>query len=88
MNSEPLMREERHARFAGHGLGQQRLAGARRAHQQRPLGNAAAQALEFLRVLQELDDFLQIVLHPFQAGHVGKHDLLVGRSRSAWPGSC
>ena len=40
-------RKERHARFAGHRAGQQRFAGARRAHQQHALGNAAAQAWNF-----------------------------------------
>ena len=56
MNSEPLMREERHARLAGDGAGQQRLAGAGRADQQHALGNLGAEALELLRGLQELDD--------------------------------
>ena len=36
--------EERHAGLAGDGLGQQRLAGARRAHHQHALGDAAARA--------------------------------------------
>ena len=49
--------EERHVRLTGDGPGEQRLAGARRADQQHALGNLAAQALEFLGVLQELDDF-------------------------------
>ncbi len=73
-------REERHAGLAGHGPGQQRLAGARRAHQQDALGHAAAEALELFRVLQELDDFLQIVLDAFQAGHVGERDRLLAVS--------
>ena len=51
-----------------------RLAGARRADQQHALGNAAAQALEFLRVAQEVDDFLQIVLGLVDAGDVFKGD--------------
>ena len=70
-------RKERHARLAGHGPGQQRLAGARRAHQQHALGHAAAEALELLGVLQELDDFLQVVLHAFQAGDVVERDRLL-----------
>ena len=37
--------EERHARLAGDGLGQQRLAGARRADQQHALGNPSAEDL-------------------------------------------
>ena len=70
-------REERHAGFAGHRPGQQRLAGARRPHQQHALGNVPAQALELLGVLQELDDLFQVVLHAFQAGHVGKGNRLL-----------
>ena len=60
-------REERHARLAGHRPGQQRLAGAGRAHQQHALGNLRPEPLELRRVLQELDDLLQLalgVLHP------------------------
>ena len=37
--------EERHARFTGDGAREQRLAGARRAHHQDALGDAAAEAL-------------------------------------------
>ena len=74
MNSEPLMREEGHAGLAGHGPGQQRLAGARRAHQQDALGHAAAQPLELGGVLEELDDLLQLALDAFQAGHVVEGD--------------
>ena len=79
MNSRAADRKERHAGLAGHGPGQQRLAGARRAHQQDALGHAAAEPLELFGVLQELDDFLQVVLHALQAGHVGKRDRLVRR---------
>ena len=50
--------EEGHVGFAGDGARQQRLAGAGRADQQHALGDLAAQALELLRVLQELDDLL------------------------------
>ena len=41
--------EERHARLAGDGLAQQRLARARRPDQQHALGNAAAEDLVFFR---------------------------------------
>ena len=68
-------RKERHARLAGHGPGQQRLAGARRPHQQNALGHMAAEPLELFRALEEFDDFLQIVLDAFQAGDVGERDL-------------
>ena len=42
-------REEGDAGLAGHGAAQERFSGARRAHQQNALGNAGAEALEFLR---------------------------------------
>ena len=66
--------EEGHIGFAGDGARQQGLAGARRADQQHALGNAAAQALEFLRIAQEVHDFLQIVLGLVHAGDVFKGD--------------
>ena len=67
--------EERPARLTRHGLGQQGLAGARRADQQRALGEPAAQPGELLRVLEELDDLLQLDLGLVGAGHVGEGDL-------------
>ena len=54
--------EERHVRLARDGAGKQRLTGAGRADQQHALRDLAAEALEFLRVLQELDDLLQLGL--------------------------
>ena len=62
--------EERHARLAGDRLGQQRLAGARRADQQHALGNAAAQGLILLRRLEEIDDLAQFGHRLVDAGHV------------------
>ena len=62
--------EEGHIRFAGDGAREQRLAGARRADQQHALGDAAAQALEFLRVAQEVDDLLQLFLGLVDAGDI------------------
>ena len=56
--------EERHVGLAGDGAREQRLAGARRADQQRAARNAAAEPLEFLRVAQELDDLLQVATWP------------------------
>ena len=55
-------REERHVGFARDGARDQRLAGAGRADQQAAARNAAAEALELLRVAQELDDLLEIGL--------------------------
>ncbi len=63
------------ARLAGHRLGEQRLAGARRPNQQRALGQSSAQASELLRVLEELDDLLQLGLRLVAPGHVGKGEL-------------
>ena len=54
----PADREERDVGFAGDGAREQRLARSRGAHQQHALGNAAAELLELLRFLEELDDFL------------------------------
>ena len=68
-------REEGTPRLARDGLGQQRLAGSRRAHQQRALGQASAQPGELLRVLEELDDLLQLDLGLVRAGDVGERDL-------------
>ena len=72
--------EERHVRFAGDGAREQRLAGPRRPDQQHALGNPPAKVRVLLRVLQELDDFPQL-LHGFvDAGDVGEAhlDLVVG----------
>ena len=60
--SEPDIEKNGRARLAGHRLGEQRLAGARGPDQQRALGQAAAQPGELLRVLEELDDLLQLDL--------------------------
>src|SRR3546814_18473012 len=62
--------EERHVGLAGDGAGEQRLAGARRADQQTALRDLAAEALELLRVAQELDDLLQLLLGLVYAGNV------------------
>ena len=67
--------EERTPRFTGHGLGEQRLTGTRRAHEERALGEATAKLCELLRVLEELDDFLKLDLGFVSTGHVGERDL-------------
>ena len=54
-------RVERHARLAGDGTGEQRLAGAGRAVQQHALGDLGADGLELGRVLEELLDLLQLL---------------------------
>ena len=70
-------REERDVRFPRDRAGEQRLAGSRRAHQQNALGNAAAELLELLRLLEELDDFLELFLRLVNAGHVLERHLLL-----------
>ena len=66
--------KEGHVRLAGHGAGQQRLAGARRAHEQRALGQTRADVGVFPRVVEEIDDLLERLLGLVLAGHVGKGD--------------
>ena len=75
-------REERHVRFTGDRAREQGLAGSRRAHQQHALRNAAAELLEFLRFLEELDDLLELALRFFRARDVAeRHLLLRGRGQ-------
>ena len=62
--------EKGHARLAGHGAGQQRLAGARRADQEDALGNAAAQRAVFLRRPQEINHLAQLGDDLIMAGDV------------------
>ena len=67
--------EERHAGLAGHRPGQQGLAGAGRAEEQHALGDAGAQALEALGVLEELLDLLELLHGLVHARHVLEGDL-------------
>ena len=62
--------EEWNARLAGHGLGEQRLAGPRRADQEDTLGDAGAQGSKLLRVLKELYHLSQFFLRLFHPSHV------------------
>src|SRR5262249_24919375 len=73
-------REERHVRLAGHGLREQRLAGARRTYEQYSLRQLAAEFFELARLLQELDDLLELFLRLVRAGDVAEGDarLLLG----------
>jgi hypothetical protein len=64
--------EERHARLAGDGAGEQRLAGAGRADQQHALRHARAQRRERRRLLQEVDDLAQVLRGALRAGDVGE----------------
>ena len=75
----PGEREERHPGLAGHRLGEQRLAGARGAHQEHPLGDARAEGGVLLRVLQEVHHLDELGLGLVHAGHVVEGDLPVAR---------
>ena len=66
--------EKRHVRLARDGLGQQRLAGARRADQQCALRELRADGGIFLRVMQEIDDLDKRFLGLVLTGDVGKRD--------------
>src|SRR5262249_39632909 len=69
--------EERYVGFAGDGPRQQGLASPRRPNEQRAARNAATEALELLRVAQELDDLLQVGLGLVDARHVLKRDAAI-----------
>ena len=66
--------EERNACLARDGLGQKRLAGARRADQQCTLGELCADGGIFLRVMQEIDDLDKRFLGLVLSGNVRKRD--------------
>src|SRR5215210_3169671 len=73
-------REERHARFARDRAREQRLTGAGRPVEQHALGNARAERLELLGILEELLDLLELLDRLVHAGHVLEADLgRVGR---------
>ena len=76
MNSDADRREERHAGLAGHGAGQQRLAGAGRPGQQHAARDAGAELGVLLRVTQEVDHLDQLVLGLVDPGHVLEGDRL------------
>src|SRR5213594_230934 len=68
--------EEGHARLAGDGPGEERLAGAGRADQEHALRDTSAQLGELLRVLQEGDDLLELLLGLVDPRHVVEGDLV------------
>ena len=67
--------EERDAGLAGHGAGQQGLAGAGRAVEQDALGDLGADGLELGRVLEELLDLPELLDGLLGAGDVGEGGL-------------
>ena len=70
--------EELRARFMRDGLGEQRLARARRAVEEDALGHAGAHRVKALGLAQELDDLLQLALGLVDAGDVGEGHGLAG----------
>ena len=62
--------KERHAGLAGDRLGQQRLAGSRRADQQNPLRHPRPQPAIGFRIAQEGDQLLQLELRLLDAGDI------------------
>ncbi len=65
-------REKRNSRLAGHRLGQQSFACARRAHQQRAFGQLGAYFAVFFRVVEKIYQLGQRLFGLVLAGHVGK----------------
>src|SRR5204863_5711492 len=72
--------EERHAGLAGDRAREQRLTGARRPVEQHALGDARAERLELLGVLEELLDLLELL-----DGLVHAVDVLEADRRRVWP---
>src|SRR6185436_19183835 len=70
-------REERHLRLAGDRLGEQRFAGARRAHHQHAARDAPAELLELRRVAEEFDQLGHFLLRLVTACDVGERDGVV-----------
>ena len=73
--------EEGNIGLTGDRLGEQRLTGPRRAHQQHALGNLAAKALELAGILQELDDLFKLCLGLVDTGDIleGHAPLMLGQ---------
>src|SRR5262245_52059766 len=69
-------REKRYVSFTSDGARQQGFASSGRADHQHALGNTATQFLKFLRIAQELDQFLNFILGFLYSGHVAKRDLV------------
>ena len=72
-------REEGNIGLAGDGPGEQRLAGSRRTHEQHALGDLSAEPLELLRVLEKIDDLLELLLGLRDTGDILEGDLFLFR---------
>jgi len=77
--------EERNTGLARDGFAQQRLAGSRRSNQQHALGDARSHRGELVRVLEELDNLVELLFGLVDAGHVSKCDrrLVTGEQAGA-----
>src|SRR6267378_2453610 len=78
-------RKERHVRLAGNRPRQQRLARSRRSDQQHAFRDTPAKLLEFLWILQELNDFLQLFLGFIRSCNILKCRLLLLRGKQPRP---
>src|SRR5208337_1116152 len=63
--------------LARNGLCKQGLAGPRRPNQQYPFGNTSPEALRFLRIFQELDDFLKLTFGFINSSYIIKAYLYI-----------
>ena len=68
-------REERPTRLTGHRTGQESLPRSRGTDQKCALRQATSQSAKLRRILQELDDLLQVLLRLVGAGHIRERDL-------------
>src|SRR5207248_9996831 len=76
--------DELHTCFAGYRSCEQRLARSRRTDVEDAAGNAAADFGEALRLLQEVDDFTDLILRLVYAGDIRErylHELRIDRAR-------
>ena len=64
--------EERHAGFAGHGAGDERLSRSRRADEQDALGDSRPDLSEPLGLLEEVDDLTDLLLDALVSGDIGE----------------
>ena len=78
-------REERHTGLTGNCPRQKGLACARRAKEQYALRDARPELIEFLRMLQELDNLLELLLRLIGTSHIGKIHLHLIRTAHAGP---
>src|SRR5688500_9892700 len=74
-------REERDVGFAGHGARQERLSRSGGAHEEHALRDASAQFLELLRLAEETNDLLKLILGLVDARDILERDLLLGARR-------